>query len=250
LTAGEVCADGAIYSGGPLPTCGGACCSRACLPYAATGVLICQPPSGCNPTGELCTADLDCCGSATLPDGDTAKITCSKTAENPIGRCNAGNACTPAGGICRLQTMSCNENANCCAGNVLQKNTCKQDNLGIPRCLAAEIDCTDPSDYVGKACSTSADCCNLPCVPNPSGDPPFICGSACVPAGGACTTTADCCAGLPCSIPPGSTQGICGELPKEDAGIPCAAYGQACTTAADCCNEVPCTNGFCVYVVQ
>jgi hypothetical protein len=135
---------------------------------------------------------------------------------------------------------------------VIQKNTCKQDNLGIPRCLAAEIDCTDPSGYIGKGCSTSADCCNLPCVPNPSGNPPLICGGTqCVPSGGSCTTTADCCAGIPCIVAPGATKGTCNNPPPPpDGGTPCAAYGQQCTTSGDCCNGVPCTNGFCVIIVN
>jgi len=39
---------GADYNASdPLPICGGECCSRACFPYGPTGVLICQPPSGC-----------------------------------------------------------------------------------------------------------------------------------------------------------------------------------------------------------
>jgi hypothetical protein len=205
-------------------------------------------------------------------------IVCDKEGDNPIGRCTNGNACTPAGGICRLDTVSCNANANCCAGNVLQYQTCKQDNLGIPRCLAGEIDCEDPQNYVGHACASSADCCNLPCVPNADGDdPPFVCGGdSCVPAGGACTTTADCCRGLPCNIAPGSTMGTCGGGDVPDSGSggtngsggtsstggsdtggnstggmagtggSCSAYGQACETTADCCNGVPCTAGFCL----
>jgi hypothetical protein len=197
LSAGEVCSDGATYDPMvPLPTCGGECCSRACFPYGPTGVLICQPPSGCHPTGELCREDEDCCGSATRPDGETSGIVCSKSGDSPIGRCDNGMACTPAGGICRLATVECNANANCCAGNTVTSDppTCRQDNLGIPRCLAAPGDCSDPESLVGEACASSADCCNLPCVPNPDGDdPPFVCGGECVPAGGDCTVTADCC---------------------------------------------------------
>jgi hypothetical protein len=264
--------------GEPLPTCGGACCSRACFPYGPTGVLVCQPPSGCHPTGEICTQDIDCCGAEGRPDGDTAMITCSKEEGNSIGRCTNGNSCTPAGGICRLSDVSCSANANCCAGNTINNPTCKQDNLGIPRCLAAEVDCNDPQNYVGKACASSADCCNLPCVANPDGDdPPFICGGdTCQPAGASCTTTADCCRGLPCNIPPGSTMGMCGGGDVPDSGTggspgtggtsstggnetggnstggmagtggTCAAYGQACETTSDCCNGVPCTSGFCL----
>ncbi|HTA19380.1 MAG TPA: hypothetical protein VK989_08815, partial [Polyangia bacterium] len=212
LSAGELCSGGASYTGGALPMCGGACCSRGCFPYGPTGVLICQPPSGCHPTGEICSEDADCCGSATRPDGTRSDVTCSKAAGSPIGRCDAGHACTPAGGICRLQTVQCNANADCCSGNVLQKNTCKQDILGIPRCLVAAVDCTQPdSSFTGKACASSADCCNLPCVANPSGTPPYVCnGARCVPAAGGCSVSADCCSGLSCIILPGSTKGTCG----------------------------------------
>jgi len=254
LSAGEVCSAGvtndggvASYDGGTLPICGGECCSRACFPYGPTGVLICQPPSGCHPTGELCQSDLDCCGSETRPDGDTSQIVCNKEGSNPIGRCDNGNSCTPAGGICRLQAVECSANANCCAGNVLQNNTCVQDNLGIPRCLAAEIDCTDPANYVGEACASSADCCNLPCVPNPQGDPPFVCAGECVDSGGTCTNNADCCSGIPCLLSPGSTMGTCAAGPPGDD---CAEYGQGCDDASDCCNGIPCNGGFCVLFIR
>jgi hypothetical protein len=285
LSAGEVCSDGATYDPSvPLPTCGGECCSRACFPYGPTGVLICQPPSGCHPTGELCREDGDCCGAEGLPDGDMARTTCSKpNPDDAIGRCDKGNRCEPAGGICRLDEVSCSATANCCAGNVHQEMVCKQDSLGIPRCLGADIDCTDPESLIGMACASSADCCNLPCLPNPGGDPPFVCGGMCVPAGGTCTTTADCCRGLPCITLPGATSGTCGDtgtggtggtggMGGTDSGGTnsggtdsggtagmggtggytggtggmCAAYGQSCDTSADCCNMVPCTNGFCL----
>jgi hypothetical protein len=241
LSAGEVC--GGTYDGGDLPICGGECCSRACLPYGPTGMLICQPPSGCRPTGEVCATDDDCCGSINNPDGETANITCSKVGDNPLGRCDAGNACTPAGGICRLQESSCNANANCCAGNVLQYNTCRLDNLGVPRCLASEIDdCGDPMDYVGLPCASAADCCGLPCAPESFEEfAPLVCGGdPCVPAGGVCTTSADCCAGLPCIVQPGSTTGICGDTPGD-----CIEYGQPCESSEDCCNGLPCEDGTC-----
>jgi hypothetical protein len=212
LTAGEVCGAGAAYDGGALPTCGGECCSRACFPYEATGVTICQPPSGCHPTGELCMEDADCCGSADLPDGFLSMVACEKVGDNPIGRCNAGNSCTPAGGICRTSTDSCNASANCCSGNVNQYDTCRQDSLGIPRCLIGEGSCLDPSIMIGLECSTSADCCGLPCVPNVQEFPAFICGPECVRAGSPCTTTTDCCEPYLCKVPPGSTSGTCGTL--------------------------------------
>ncbi len=244
LSAGEVC--GGIYDGGELPTCGGECCSRACLPYGPTSMLICQPPSGCRPSGEVCATDTDCCGSEGTIDGDTTHVTCSKVDDNPLGRCDQGNVCTPAGGICRLQDVSCAASATCCSGNVLQFDTCKLDSLGIPRCLAAEIDCTNPEDYVGLACATAADCCGLPCTLHDAGGefPVLLCGDACVEPGGGCTTSADCCSGLPCIVPAGSIEGICGE----EAG--CATYGQGCEIAADCCSGLDCIDGYCSVVVQ
>jgi hypothetical protein len=211
-------------------------------------VLVCQPPSGCRPTGETCRDDSDCCGS----DG------CSKTPGEPVGRCDNGNACRPAGAVCKLATSSCNAENNCCAGNVNQDPTvCQQDLLGIPRCTGVG-DCTDAGPFEGLECATSADCCGLPCVPNadPNG-PPFVCGSSCVPEGGSCSTDADCCSSLPCIAPPGSTEGICGS-PQDggvpDSGVPdggpeCAYYGQQCTQDEDCCNDVPCTQGRCLYPV-
>ncbi len=237
LSAGEVC--GGIYDGEELPVCGGECCSRACLPYGPSGVLVCQAPSGCRPTGETCRSDDDCCGSANNPDGEKSNVTCSKEGDNPIGRCDAGNSCTPAGGICRLQTNSCNANANCCAGNVLQEDTCKLDSVGIPRCVAATIDCSNPSEREGEECATSADCCGLPCTPSGSGQTPLLCGGTqCVASGGACTTASDCCAGLPCHLAPGSTDGVCG-----DTAGSCSEFGQSCTNNTDCCNNLICLDG-------
>ncbi len=238
-SAGEVCGAGADYAGGPLPECGGECCSRACFPYGPTGVLVCQPPSGCKPTGEVCHDNSDCCGGEGNPDFDPSGVTCEKEGTNTTGRCNNGNSCSPAGAICRLQEGSCNANANCCAGNVLQFDTCKQDALGIPRCLVAEITCTDPQTTVGMACSSSADCCGLPCTLAPGGEFNFVCGGTCIPTGGSCTTSTDCCAGIPCDI----ATGTCGQ----PSG--CSEYGQACTTAGDCCNGVPCNGGVCNQII-
>jgi hypothetical protein len=238
---------------------------------------VCQPPSGCRPTGEICATDADCCGFGGLP-GDGSPLGCNK--DNPgdlVGRCGNGNACRPAGAICKLATMSCNAENNCCSGNVNQNPfACQQDILGIPRCTLLGQPCTDAGSKVGQACASSADCCGLACVPNPAytadgGAPPFVCGGKCVDSGGTCSTSADCCPGLPCTVPPGSTRGTCGQPPTVDAGTPdatppadvgivdvapdgpkppCAEYGQVCTSNSDCCNGVPCTDGRCVYIVK
>jgi hypothetical protein len=157
----------------------------------------------------------------------TGTGSCSKTnPTDPVGRCDNGNACRPAGAICKLATTTCNAENNCCSGNVNQNPlVCQQDILGIPRCTMTAMPCSDAGIKTGQACATSADCCGLPCVPNPSftadgGLPPFVCGGICVGNGGACTTAADCCPGLPCTAPPGSTRGICGRPPVGDSGTP------------------------------
>ena len=63
---------GAVFIDSGLPKCGGPCCSRACAPWGPTGVLVCQPASGCHPVGDLCAADVDCCGAAASPAGPTS----------------------------------------------------------------------------------------------------------------------------------------------------------------------------------
>jgi hypothetical protein len=237
--AGEVCGAGA--SGGTPEECGADCCGRACVPHGPTGVLICEPPTGCRPTGEICQVDADCCGSASRPDGPSAGVTCVKAAAEATGRCSQSTSCTPAGGTCRHPSLPCNANSNCCAGNVLQFDTCRFDNLGIPRCtVAADIDCASPASRIGQTCATSADCCGVyPCVPDGAGV--LRCAAGCVPSGGTCTTAADCCSRLPCELAPGALTGTCGL-----AGA-CSDYGQVCASSSDCCNNVPCTGGFCRY---
>jgi hypothetical protein len=61
LTDGMLCggttfsADGGVVlTEAGVPTCGGACCSRACGPWGPTGIDVCQPASGCHPVGDLC----------------------------------------------------------------------------------------------------------------------------------------------------------------------------------------------------
>ena len=179
------------------------------------------------------------CCMPQLLDYELSNVTCSKDPGFAVGRCDNGNSCSPAGAICRLQSMECNANANCCAGNVLQFDTCHQDSLGIPRCGADEggMECTFTP---GMTCASSADCCGNPCVPAPGTEFGFVCASACVVAGGVCTTGADCCSGLPCNIEPGASSGFCGNEPGT-----CSEYGQACSDTQPCCNNVPCTNGYC-----
>lgn len=254
---------------GLLP-CGTNCCSKMCAPYGPTGVNVCQPPSGCRPGGELCRDNDDCCGSANLPDGNQAKVTCSKAPGAAYGRCTNGNKCAAAGEVCRMQAYQCSTTANCCAGNVIQNNTCARDILGVPRCLTAAMNCedyvADPNQLKGKVCASSADCCGLPCLPNGTGTG-FVCGglNECVMKGGKCSTHADCCSGQPCVTAPGSTDGICGGTLLSDGGVVeidsgapmtdggadaggmvdagagiCILYAQQCNTTEECCKPYAC----------
>jgi hypothetical protein len=187
--------------------------------------------------------------------------------------------------------MSCNATDRCCSGTVqTHPLNCQEDNLGIPRCtVAVDHDCKMSGAVpAGTACASSADCCGIPCVPNPAGMPPFVCGSAqCVPSGGSCTTTADCCRGSTCAmggdyagtcvtnttVPTGAggaggtggaggsggaagTGGASGTAGSGGTGGmagtsgSCAAYGQMCATMADCCNGLPCSSvGKCGYII-
>jgi hypothetical protein len=230
---GGACSDAGIkLVDGGLPACGGPCCSRDCAPYGLTGVLICQPASGCHVVGDTCKSDNECCGSANLPNGPTKPVTCEKTGNYPVGVCRNPIGCKPDGDICKLKGSSCNASCDCCSGNCQNQDTCHQDILGVPRC-------SGPCQDAGGACASSANCCGKPCVPDNDG------GYTCVPTscqscGLSCSITADCCPGMSC------LSGKCG--PCQDGGMPpCAQYGQLCNTGSDCCNGVPCTNGRCEY---
>ena len=259
--AGVVCGGATDAS---TDQCGGSCCSRSCAPSGTTGLTICQPPSGCRPTGEICRNDSDCCGWSGSPDPKMGFVTCSKaspTAE--YGRCDNGGACREPGSICKPADYSCNAENNCCEHaslpssycNSNPENCCRRDALGIPRCLIKPVDCTTPPP-AGTVCATSADCCGNPCVGNVCGAP-----TTCAPRGGECTTTADCCSGIPCIAPPGSTKGYCGGGVLPDGGVtsdgggtgggtpPCALFGQMCTSSGQCCNGVPCTDSTCRYPI-
>lgn len=263
--------------GDTVPECGGKCCSRVCAPGgAAPGFMVCQPPSGCSPTGELCRTDSDCCGWSGAPDPVIGPVFCSKKSDTQeFGRCENGGSCREAGSICKPGNEACAAENNCCARDGLPANycnsnpdnCCRKDALGIPRCiLDVTLDCTTPPPP-GSTCATSADCCGKPCILNK-------CEGSCVSQGGVCTTHSDCCPGLPCVIPTGRSTGICGGtlLPDggvSDAGPPpsdagagdpdsgsggsdggsggaCALYGQSCETLS-CCDGVPCIEQVCRY---
>lgn len=255
---GVVCDNGGVttYTDAGIPTCGGACCSRSCAPWGPTGILICQPASGCHPVGDICAKSSDCCGGS----GAMSNVACNKASPtDALGVCGNPKGCKPDGDICRLKSNQCNATDNCCSGNVQQNDNCRQDALGVPRCSYGKGSMCVPA---AGGCASSADCCNLnPCVPNPSGTPAFVCAATqCVPNAGACSTDADCCDGSHCTVMAGSTAGTCvgptggGGSASADGGSGtgggCAFYGQVCTQGSDCCNGVPCTGGRCVSPIK
>ena len=186
--------------------------------------------------------------------------------------------CKPDGDVCKLKTMSCNSSCDCCAGNCETQDTCKQDNVGVPRCAAAQC------AAAGAACASSANCCGgMPCVPNPvaGGAPPYVCaGTGCISRPAACCEQRGSLRRHVGVIASGSTHGVCGPCggpgggdggtseamtaeaaadPTAEAapvdpeggtgtgpGPTCALYGQLCTNASQCCNGVPC-DGRCEF---
>jgi hypothetical protein len=209
--------------------------------------MVCQPPSGCSPTGEICRNDSDCCGWSGAPDPVVGPVSCSKSdPAQEFGRCDNGGSCREPGSICKPSTEACSAENNCCENadlpsgycNAHPDNCCRKDKLGIPRCIIKPGDCTTPPPP-GTVCATSADCCGQPCVNN-------VCLGMCVANGGTCTTTADCCTGTPCVIPTGASKGTCTPVVNPTDGGNCALYGQDCSSTP-CCDNVPCTAGLCRF---
>ena len=171
LCGGTMAKAGAVQTDAGLPACGGPCCSRACAPWGPTGVLVCQPVSGCHVVGDLCMQDSDCCGATGLPGGSHKPVSCVISAPGAVGVCQNPMGCKPDGDVCKLRTSSCNASCDCCSGNCETEDTCRQDNVGVPRCAAAQ--CV----AAGGACASSANCCDgASCVPNAlaGGTPPYV----------------------------------------------------------------------------
>ncbi|RYZ47162.1 MAG: hypothetical protein EOO72_00175, partial [Myxococcaceae bacterium] len=81
-------AGGCLQDGNP---CSGSsnCCSRTCVDLGF-GTTVCQPVSGCRPTGDYCTNDGACCGGEKLSNA----VDCRES------RCDKPNGCNPVGNIC------------------------------------------------------------------------------------------------------------------------------------------------------
>lgn len=238
------------------------CCSRVCAPYAATGMLVCQPARGCRVMGDLCRQDNDCCGVDGTGLPGEGNVFCLKNdPDDAVGICRSPLGCNPQGNVCHFQDYVCSNSSsrNNCCGATGESGTCQPnaagvlvcggtgflcqpdavegdgcepcllDPFGVPRCNALG-ECR----IVGETCATSADCCDeMPCVPDDEGV--LRCGATtCIPVSGPCTVDADCCFGLPCVRPVGSTHGTCGgDIGTGGAGGGGGATGSGGTTS-DC----------------
>jgi hypothetical protein len=239
-----------------------------CAPYGPSGVMVCQPASGCHVDGDLCRQTSDCCGAPGTGLPGDGNVVCDKAAGAAVGICRNPMSCDPEGDVCHFKNYACSNSSarNDCCGGVGNSGVCQLDALGVPRCYGLGTECR----HSGDTCASAADCCDaLPCIPDASGGlrcftPPDG-GARCVEPGGGCTINGDCCRGSSCVTTIGSTQGTCTVPPPPpgsggasgsggaagSGGTPqCALYGQSCTLSSDCCGGVACFQGSCVYPIN
>jgi len=230
--------------------CNTSCCSKSCgTNDSAPGYAICQAPSGCGPLGERCKADKDCCGGLIA-----AGLRCTReVSTDPFGRCASENSCSKPGQVCKTasSTTACSVANNCCepadipSGNCNSNPDacCRQDNLGIPRCVGFAI-CRAP----GETCTGTQDCCNaLPCVDDGTGTGVKKCNAtACVVDLGFCTVDKDCCGGNCYKQNAGDITGQC-KVPTCTKKT-CADYpGKNCGQLSDGCGGLTPDCGTCTY---
>jgi hypothetical protein len=245
-------------------------------------VFVCQPASGCHPTGGLCREDTDCCGAAGTGLPGDGRVTCEKASGQTVGVCRNPTGCNPQGNVCHYKDYACNVSSarNSCCDGTGNSGVCQLDRLGVPRCNGLGDSCRPE----GETCASSDDCCDdRPCIAGRDGI--LRCdGASCVPSGGSCTITGDCCRGSSCVISSGSLRGTCSVPPVSQpaagsggaggsggvggasagtggtagsepgtSGQPapqCSQYGQSCATATDCCDSTVCSAGYCIVSPQ
>ena len=209
-SAGARAADGgAVFIDSGLPACGGPCCSRACAPWGPTGVLVCQPASGCHPVGRPLPHGHRLLRRRGHPGGSNKPVTCDMSGGGPVGICRCPMGCKPNGDVCKLATMSCNSSCDCCAGN------CETDGhvqAGQRRRAALRRGPVRRRGWLVRFERRLLQRRAVRAQPRAATRRTSARATACVPACGACTNNADCCPGPSCEIPQGSTQGICGPL--------------------------------------
>lgn len=248
-TAGRcVAPPGSCVQDGEPCSNGSNCCSRTCVDLGF-GATVCQPVGGCTLTGNFCSVNDDCCGGGVNPNGT---VTCSSN------RCDNGRSCNGVGNICGEGKLpdggivKINAPQSCCDG---QKDVCKVDSSGVPRCFGGcptgTCDSTCPSGYTGvepcciasgNTCQFSDQCCGgALCLPGPAGV--HTCQRPnCAPVGAQCTPGGgECCSGTECRATSELTYAC--QLPAGDGGTTCKANGTGCGAAAECCSGI--CNGTC-----
>jgi hypothetical protein len=195
--------------GSRIGTCGGPTASNC-----PDGTSTCK--NSCNPEGDVChwLGTAVCEGATTSKRNDCCACIsgkeCCKLDRTGIPRCNALEACVPAGGNCAFSGDCCN-NLPC-----------------VPDPVTGHLTCGSKCVPTGGLCTTNADCCA---------------GTLCaVPPGslaGVCT--------VPTTPPTNVDGGVPnrdGSVPGLDAAPPiCAYFGQACSVDLPCCGGTTCVNG-------
>ncbi len=245
------------------------CCTRTCVDLGF-GATVCQPVNGCRPTGDYCANDGVCCGGEKVQNA----VDCRNN------RCDNPNGCNPVGNICGDGMLpdggviDVNARQACCDG---QKDVCKVDSSGVPRCFggcpSGNCPAGCPTGYTGETdcciaggatCQFSDQCCNGQlCLPSDGG---FTCQAPpqCDPVGTECDPAdSECCAGTTCQRvseltyacrptgtsggggSDGGTGGMDGGTGGgTDGGPVCSPNGQACSSGAACCSGI-CSGGTC-----
>ncbi|MDP1825537.1 MAG: hypothetical protein Q8L48_19920 [Archangium sp.] len=215
---------------------GGNCCSSLCRSGVCAKAYYCQP------NGDRCGSDAECCGRACSVDdggvGFCEDITggggggctqegnpcaggsncCSRTCFDPG---SGATVCLPAGG-CRLTGTSCSGDDACCGGGVNPNGT---------------VQCADGRCDNGQSCNGVGN----------------ICGLAKLPDGGSVMINAsqNCCNGMKevCKLDssgiPRCYGGSSGSCPTGYTGDPgcCIAMGDVCQFRDQCCSDALCLPG-------
>jgi hypothetical protein len=229
--------------------------------YNGNGAGVCLTLNGCQPDGEICNSNTDCCS---LGGGNAGFQACGTADSLGLRRCENPQGCQPPGEVCGGQGAT--NNCCCQAGHTC----CRPTITGVERCFgqdssqciptsctganqcAVGFPCTSTNQCPGgMTCNTSAgrctyggcladgkcpckfddECCSgnggRQCLPDPSSPTGRSCANVCQAAGGSCTADSDCCTGV-------CTNGVCG-APPDGGGATCTPVGGPCTVTSQCC---------------